>query len=102
MSNTYKLLIMKKVRFLLFSVLFSLIIVSSCKKDDPVVIDEELADFRIHGEAKGSTSYAPQLDAAYSTARQYAPELGLPGKAALMVHWLFSLRTWVIYRFIKP
>ena len=69
---------------------------------DPVVIDEELADFRIHGEAKGSTSYAPQLDAAFSTARQYAPELGFPGKMALIVHWLFSLRTRLIYYFIKP
>lgn len=69
---------------------------------DPVVIDDELADFRIHGEAKGSTSYAPQLDAAFSTARQYASELGFPGKMALIVHWLFSLRTRLIYYFIKP
>lgn len=69
---------------------------------DPIVIDENLADFRIHGEAKGSTNYATQLDAAYSTARQYAPELGLPGKMALIVHWLFSQRTRFIYRFIKP
>ena len=38
--NKNKLLIMKKTKFLLLGVLFSMIILSSCEKDDPVVINE--------------------------------------------------------------
>ena len=69
---------------------------------DPVFIDEELADFRIHSEAKGSTTYVPQLNAAFATAQEYARELGLRGKVALIIHWVLSMRTRLIYRFIKP
>jgi glycosyltransferase involved in cell wall biosynthesis len=69
---------------------------------DPIVIDEELADFRIHSEAKGSTTYVDQLNAAYMTAREYAPELGFRGKIALIVHWFLSMRTRLVYYFIKP
>ena len=69
---------------------------------DPIFIDEELADFRIHSEAKGSTTYADQLNAAFSTAREYAPEFGFRGKIALIAHWFLSMRTRLIYYFIKP
>ncbi len=68
----------------------------------PMVLTEPLADFRVHGQAKGSQQSAAQLDAAYHTARQYAADLGWQGQAALLVHRLFSLRTRLIYRLIKP
>jgi len=69
---------------------------------DPIVIDDELADFRIHGESKGSHSYKRQLNAAIETAKKYAPELGWRGSIAFLVHLLFSLRTRLIYSIIKP
>lgn len=69
---------------------------------EPLVLMETLADFRIHGEAKGSRYTNSQLDAAYATARKHAPELGWRGKIALMVHFLLAWRTRLIYRWVKP
>jgi glycosyltransferase involved in cell wall biosynthesis len=68
----------------------------------PVVLTDELADFRVHGAAQGSLQTGAQLDAAYATARQHAADLGWAGRWALLSHKLLSLRTRVIYRWLKP
>lgn len=68
----------------------------------PLVLADELADFRVHGEAKGSRFTAAQLDAAYATARQHAAALGSAGQWALLLHKLLGLRTRVVYWLIKP
>jgi hypothetical protein len=69
---------------------------------DPLVLREELADFRVHGEAKGSRQAGSQLDAAFETARKYAVDLGWRGKVALVLHRLLSWRTRLLYRWLKP
>jgi glycosyltransferase involved in cell wall biosynthesis len=69
---------------------------------EPTVLHEVLADFRVHGEAKGSRFAGRQLDAALLTATEHARDLGLGGRCALAFHRLLSLRTRIIYRFIKP
>lgn len=69
---------------------------------EPIVLREDLAAFRVHGEAKGSTRTGEQLDAAWRTAREHAGELGLAGRAALVVHRLLGWRTRLVYRFYKP
>jgi glycosyltransferase involved in cell wall biosynthesis len=69
---------------------------------DPLVLKEVLADFRVHGEAKGSRQVGPQLDAAYSTARMHSADFGWRGQAALLVHRLLSWRTRFLYRWLKP
>lgn len=68
----------------------------------PLVLTEELADFRVHGDAKGSRLTAAQLDAAYATARKHAAGLGVAGKWALLLHKLLGFRTRVAYRWMKP
>ena len=69
---------------------------------DPLVLQEELADFRVHGHAKGSRQAGEQLDAALATARKHAAGLGLQGAAAIVLHRVFSLRTRLLYRWMKP
>jgi hypothetical protein len=69
---------------------------------DPVVLQEELADFRIHAMAKGSRQTGEQLASAFATARRYAGEMGYKGIAALLVHWVFSVRTRLCYFILKP
>jgi len=69
---------------------------------DPLVLRERLADFRVHGEAKGSRRTDEQLAAAFDTARSHAAGRGLAGSFALFVHRILSLRTRIIYRFMKP
>ena len=39
---------------------------------------------------------------AYQTAQRYAPELGMRGVLALGVHRVFSMRTRLLYRWLKP
>lgn len=68
----------------------------------PAVLADELADFRVHGEAKGSRQSGEQLDSALATARQHAAGLGVPGQAALLLHRLLSWRTRLLYRWLKP
>jgi glycosyltransferase involved in cell wall biosynthesis len=68
----------------------------------PLVLLDELADFRVHGAAKGSRLTGAQLDAAYATARQHAGELGMSGRWALLLHKLLGLRTRVFYWWMKP
>lgn len=68
----------------------------------PIVLAEDLADFRVHGAAKGSQQTGKQLDAAYRTASEHAVGLGVAGQLALAVHRALSWRTRMVYRFIKP
>lgn len=69
---------------------------------DPLVIKDVLADFRVHGDAKGSRQAGAQLDAAYSTASKHARGQGWRGQIALGIHRLLSLRTRVLYFWMKP
>jgi glycosyltransferase involved in cell wall biosynthesis len=67
----------------------------------PTVLREKLADFRIHGAAKGSQQTVAQLEAAYATARRHAGDLGERGKLMLLVHRALSVRTRLAYRVLK-
>ncbi|MBI1920661.1 MAG: glycosyltransferase [Geobacter sp.] len=69
---------------------------------EPVVLADELADFRVHAGAKGSRQTAPQLDAAYQTAHEHAAGMGWRGQLALLFHKLLSLRTRIVYWLVKP
>jgi glycosyltransferase involved in cell wall biosynthesis len=69
---------------------------------DPLVLDDELADFRVHGAAKGSRQTGAQLDAAFATASRHAEGFGVEGRIALLLHRLLSCRTRLLYRIIKP
>lgn len=69
---------------------------------EPKVLTDELADFRVHAAAKGSRQTGPQLDAAYRTAREHAAGLGWRGSLALVIHRLLSLRTRLLYWWLKP
>jgi glycosyltransferase involved in cell wall biosynthesis len=69
---------------------------------EPLVIDRELADFRVHGAAKGSCQTGEQLDAAYITASAHAADIGIAGKLALIVHKILSFRTRMLYMVMKP
>lgn len=72
------------------------------KVSEPLVTENILADFRVHGEAKGSRQTNAQLDAAFATARKHAGDFGLWGSGALMVHRLLGWRTKLLYRWMKP
>ena len=69
---------------------------------EPVVLQDVLADFRIHRQAKGSRQTSAQLDDALRTARKHAAKFGYLGKIALLVHGLLSWRTRVMYWWLKP
>ena len=69
---------------------------------EPVVLQDVLADFRIHRGAKGSRQTSAQLDDALRTARKHAAKFGYLGKIALLVHGLLSWRTRVMYWWLKP
>lgn len=68
----------------------------------PRVLAAELADFRVHGGAKGSRHTAAQLDAALATARRHAVGSGWRGGVALALHRLYGWRTRLLYRCTKP
>ena len=72
------------------------------KVASPLVLYDEMADFRVHGQAKGSRQSMAQLDGALATAREHAADLALGGGLALLVHRLFSWRTRLLYRWLKP
>jgi len=72
------------------------------RESTPLVLRDVLADFRVHGEAKGSIQTDSQLDAAFETAREYSAGLGWQGRCALIVHRLFGWRTRILYRWLKP
>ena len=69
---------------------------------EPVVLPFELADFRVHGQAKGSRRTVEQLAAAYSTARRHTAEHGFKGNLALALHRILGLRTRLVYLLVKP
>jgi hypothetical protein len=68
----------------------------------PLVLRDELADFRVHREAKGSRLSTEQLGGALATARKHAAGLGFRGDLALLLHRLFSWRTKLLYQWLKP
>ena len=68
----------------------------------PLVLQVELADFRIHRKAKGSVKPMEQLGGAFETAREHAVKLGFKGYLALLLHFLLSWRTRLLYRWLKP
>jgi len=68
----------------------------------PLVLSEELADMRIHAEAKGSMQTRKQLADAYMTAKHHAGDYGLQGQMMLFLHRLLSLRTLTYYLLMKP
>ena len=68
----------------------------------PLVLCEDLADFRVHAGAKGSRQTGAQLAAAFATARHYSRSYGWRGRVALLIHALFGWRTRVAYRWLKP
>ncbi|MEO0478917.1 MAG: glycosyltransferase [Planctomycetota bacterium] len=68
----------------------------------PVHIDEVLADFRVHSDAKGSVSTRAQLRAAFETSRSHAMELGWRGRFAVALHRVLGTRTRLVYAFVKP
>jgi glycosyltransferase involved in cell wall biosynthesis len=68
---------------------------------DPVVLDAELAEFRVHEGAKGSRRTTEQLDAALETARRYAGDVA-GGAVALCLHRIYAARTRLLYRWVKP
>lgn len=69
---------------------------------DPIVLGDELADFRVHESAKGSLLTGEQLDAAFRTASEHAVGMGVQGQLALIVHKVLSFRTRLAYIFMKP
>jgi glycosyltransferase involved in cell wall biosynthesis len=68
----------------------------------PVIVHQELSDFRVHGDAKGSRRSGEQLDSAYRTAASHAEGLGLRGQIALLLHRLLGIRTRLLYLILKP
>jgi hypothetical protein len=72
------------------------------KVSEPLVLKDILADFRVHGEAKGSRQAQDQLKAASDTAGKHAADLGWRGSVALAIHRLLGWRTQLLYRWMKP
>ena len=68
----------------------------------PEVSTEYLGDFRVHRNTKSSQQTTEHLKAAMRTAKQYAAGHGLKGKLAFLLHRIYSERTRLIYRLIKP
>jgi len=68
----------------------------------PLVLEDTLADFRVHGEAKGSRQTGMQLKAAFATAKKHAQGMGWPGRLALGLHCLLGWRTRLLYLWLKP
>jgi len=72
------------------------------KVSKPLVLEDVLADFRVHGAAKGSRQTGSQLDAAFATARKHSADLGWRGRITLLIHRLLSWRTRLLYLWLKP
>jgi len=69
---------------------------------EPFVLDDILADFRVHGDAKGTLQTDRQLEAALTTARKHAADFGWWGRIAIFLHRLLGWRTRLLYRWMKP
>ena len=72
------------------------------KVSEPLVLEDVLADFRVHGAAKGSRQTVAQLEAALTTAKKHLRGMGWQGKVALGVHCLLGWRTRLLYLWLKP
>jgi glycosyltransferase involved in cell wall biosynthesis len=68
----------------------------------PEVSTTYLGDFRVYRNTKSSQQTAEHLRAAMRTARQYSEGLGIRGKLAFLLHRIYSERTRLVYRLIKP
>ena len=68
----------------------------------PRVFTESFADYRVHRDAKSSLQTRDLMHEAYLTAREHAAGLGWRGSRSLVLHRIYALRTWIIYRLIKP
>ena len=69
---------------------------------EPLILNDVLADFRVHEAAKGSRQTGAQLAAAFATAKKHARGMGWRGQAALGVHCLLGWRTRLLYLWLKP
>lgn len=68
----------------------------------PTVSTEYLGDFRVHRNTKSSQQTAAHLKAAMLTARNHSLSLGPRGNLAFLLHRIYSVRTRLIYKIIKP
>lgn len=68
----------------------------------PAVLQEYLADFRVHRQAKSSLRSFEHLEEAFLTVREHAATLGWRGQLSLLLHKIYAVRTRIIYRLIKP
>ena len=68
----------------------------------PEISTEYLGDFRVHRNTKSSQQTEEHLIAARQTARFYAAKLGFRGNIAYLLHRIYSERTRLIYRLVKP
>jgi glycosyltransferase involved in cell wall biosynthesis len=72
------------------------------KVAEPLVLHDYLADFRVHGQAKGSLQTSAQIRAALATAREHAAGHGVQGTMAVWLAHVLSWRTRLVYRWLKP
>jgi glycosyltransferase involved in cell wall biosynthesis len=68
----------------------------------PEITTNYLGDFRVYQTTKSSQQTVAHLNAAMQTASHYARELGVRGKFAFLLHKIYSARTLLIYKLIKP
>lgn len=68
----------------------------------PKVLPDNLADFRVHSQAKGSLQTGAQLQEAFAVARTHAADYGIKGMVALQCNRLLAIRTRLLYRLMKP
>jgi glycosyltransferase involved in cell wall biosynthesis len=69
--------------------------------DQPIVLTEYLADFRVQPHAKSSVRTYEAMDEAFRTAQQHAAGLGWRGDLAILLHRIYRTRTKLIYKFVK-
>lgn len=69
---------------------------------NPEVSKEYLGDFRVYTSTKSSQQTSEHLSAAIKTARHYSEKLGIRGQVAFLLHRIYSARTRLIYKIIKP
>ncbi len=69
---------------------------------EPAVLEEYLADFRVHRHAKSSLRTDEHLKEAFLTVREHAAAYGWRGKCSLLLHKIYAARTRMIYRLTKP
>jgi GT2 family glycosyltransferase len=62
----------------------------------PVIIDEELAEFRIHGASKGGSRFDRQFEEDYQTACRYTNNSWIRG-----FHRMHNAAIVLAYRFLK-